>query len=278
MIKKKSNNNLNSIFNVLGNDMIFSSICYVLCVISALLINSEKNYTHLNSGLFIMVLLYAQLLLIMANIILVNKKGRLINVKVFYQKTEMILRFMNILIINLNLNRFGIDIYLQAKLIIIGCSAIVSIAIIVYQYIKFIKSKDLRSIEGEFDNLTGRIEVNSKELEHISLIGLILYIYSVTLINQEIQVITLALKSLVFYIAISLIIQRIKINRPNLKQNKIYIIISGLIIGFLLNFFLAIILSYYINYINIDDLNGIKDVMFIVAMVFAIPLLKEYTK
>ncbi|WP_443663499.1 hypothetical protein [Clostridium sp.] len=55
-------------------------------------------------------------------------------------------------------------------------------------------------------------------------------------------------------------------------------IIPGLTIGFLLNFFLAIILSYYMNYINIDDFNGIKDVMFIVDMLFAIPLLKKYTK
>lgn len=278
MIKKKSNKNSNSIFNVLGKDIIFASIGYVLCVISALLINWENDYTRLNNGLFIMILLYAQLLLIMANIIFVNKKGRLSNVKVLYQKTEMILRFLNVLIINLNLNRLGIHIYLQAKLIIIGCSAIVSIIIIMYQYIKVVKWKNLKTVEGEFDNLTRRIKVNSKEVEHISLIGIILYIYSVTLINLEIQVITLALKSLVFYISITLIIQRIKIHRPNLKKDKIYIIISGLTIGFLLNFFLAIILSYYINNINIDDLNGIKDVMFIIAMLFSIPLLKEYTK
>lgn len=263
----------------LGKMIFFSIAGYLLCVINAFILSFENNFTSLSNGILIILLFYAQLLLFISNIVFINRKGKLNNVKlVLYQKIELIIRFIVFLMVSINIDRFGIHIYLQDKFIIIICSIILSSIIIVYQYIRVIKSRELITIEGKFNKSTEILGSNSQNAKKISLVGIILYTYSISLIHREIGTINLVLKFLVFCFALVLIIQRLKIYHSNLNQNKLYLIILGLTIGFLLNFVLAIILSYFMNSINIDDFNGIKDGMFIVAMLCAIPLIKEYTK
>lgn len=272
--------NQNSVIKAVHGDIAFSILGYFLCAVSAFLLSLETNYTNLKNGPLIILLFYIQLLLITANIFFINTKGRLNNTKfVLSQKIEIILRFVMFLIINFNLSRFKIYMDLQDKFIVIICSVFLSAIIIVYQNIKVITTEDLMVIGCRFDNKRELVENNKQNIEHISLSGLVLYFYSVSLIDQGIGLISFLLKLISFCFAINLITKKLKTHYSNLNQsnNKLYLIISGLYIGFILNFVVLIILRNYVNYINVEDLNAIKDVMFIFALLCTIPLFKEYT-
>ncbi|WP_160677611.1 hypothetical protein [Clostridium sp. C8-1-8] len=254
----------------------FSGAGYLLCVISALLISIDNDYTNLKNGIILIILFFLQLLLILANIVSINKKRRKYNVKViFLQRMELALRFIVFYIINTNLNRFGIHIYLQGKLIIILCSFIVSCIIIMLQHKTGMNANTSISTEtGATNSPEISSGSNSKDLSHISLIGFLLYIYSVTMINHEIKTVTLGIKLLAFGGALWFIAERLKKYHSKLEKNKLSLIIAALAIGFLSNLIVATIVSIY--NINTSDFNGIKDFMFIFSMICALPLLKEY--
>jgi hypothetical protein len=251
-----------------------SIIYYLFCVINALLLNFQNDYSKLNNGMVIILLFYGQLLLILFKLVYINKVN---NTRLaLTAKIEITLKTICFVIININISIFGIHINIIGKIIIIISSIILSGIIMIYQYVAIFKSKDIKILEAKFENLRKFKKINEKNKEHISIIGIILYFYAVSIINDKIGIYTFALKFLLFCSGYVLITKRIRTYRSDIKKTKLFFISLGLISGFTLNCIVAIILSYYINYINIENFNGIRDSMFLVAILCATPLIKEY--
>lgn len=278
MNNEKYNYNIVNGFNVLQKDIKLLILSYLLCIASLILISFENDPTNLNNGMLIIILFYSQLILIVVNIYYINKKRELIIFKgIGCDKIELALRLINILLINMNLSRLGINIPVNGKFIILACSFILSGLIIIYQHKRLIKSKKLANTDSDLNDIA--IESNGKKnVEHVSILGLILYVYSVTLINRETSFNNIALKIIVFYCAIFIISKRLKEHRKNLSRKNLYLVISALNFAFILNLVLAITLRFYISNMSSEDYNGLRDIMIIISLLFATPLIKEYTR
>lgn len=275
MRNKNYDYKLNTLFNVIWKHLKLSIINYFLCIVSLFLINFEIDLSNLNNGMLIIILFYVELGLIVINIYQINTKDKSVSFKGdIYKKVELALRVVNILLINLNLNRIDINISVKSKFIILACSVILSIVIILYDNNRSANSKKLVAI----DNNSVLDTTLKKNVDHISLVGIIIYMYSVTILNREISFNIIPLKIFMFYFSMNLIYMRLKEHRKNLSTKSLYLIFGTLITAFILNLVLAISLRFYINKISIEDYKGLKDVMIIVSLLFAIPLFREYTK
>lgn len=278
MYNKKYNYNPDNIFNVLGKNNKLSFLSYLLCITSLILISLEKDFTNLKNGILIIILFYAQLILIVINIYYINMKSEAVNLKgISYEKIELSLRFINILVINTNLSRFRIYIPISGKVAMLACSFILSVFLILYQHKKLIKLKKIADVDSDLNNISMESK-DKKNVEHISITGVLLHIYSLTILNREISFYTIALKICAFYFAVNLIYRRLKEHRKTLSRKNLYLIICTLNISFILNLVLAITLRFYVNNISIGDYNGLRDIVIIVSLLFAIPLFREYSK
>lgn len=277
----ESNEILNFMFKIINKNMVFSIMSYLLCTSTTILISLENDYTNLTNGALILLLFYSQLILFIANIVFINSNSILRHTKLdIIQKTDILLRSISFFMVNTNLRNLGINITLEHKVIVILCSVALSTTIVIYQYMRIKSIEGLDTIVEVWGSPTSIASVNFKNLEHISLRGMAFYIYSLTIIDKNLGYSSFILKIAAFCYAINIIIKKLKIYYSNIKENnnKLYIVISGLIIGFILNLIVAVILQYYYYDISNKNFVGIKDGMFIIAMLCSIPLFKEYSK
>gem|GEM_PF-4151255 len=252
-------------YNIIRKDMIFAIIAYSLCAIYSIFISKESDYNHLKNGLIILLLFYSQLIFITVNSAYIHKKKTIYSKKIFfYKNSELCLRFIIFLITNLNLSRFGLSMTLGNRLAVIAIGIVLSGIIFLYQY----NVRNKRSVPLAERN------IDKKKLEGISLLGMILYTYSIY-IGRYAELDTLALKLIAFYIAIMVIFKKLKEFYVDLRKKRLLFIMVSLGVGFLINFIGALVFIY-VGEENIVDFYSIKDIMIIVGIICALPLLKVY--
>lgn len=252
-------------YNIIRKDMIFAIIAYSLCVIYSIFISKESDYNHLKNGLIILLLFYSQLILITVNSVYINKSKTIYSKDIVqYKNSELSLRFIIFLITNLNLDRVGLRMTLGNRLAVIAIGIVSSGIIFLYQY----------TIRKESSILVRSRKIDKQKLEGISLLGMILYTYSIY-IGRYAELDTLALKLIAFYIAIMVIFKKLKEFYVDLRKKRLLFIMVSLGVGFLINFIGAIVFIY-VGEENIVDFYSIKDIMIIVGIICALPLLKVY--
>jgi len=144
----------------------------------------------------------------------------------------------------------------------------------------------IMNLLDKLKNINRKIKVpNTKEnkrdyLAYVSTAGLISYACSISLIEGEVGAFSLILRGIEFYFAIVCIMGKLESYYESLiiDKSRSWIIIAGLAVGFLSSLLVAIIVEQYFIDISKVNLVVIKDSMFILGLICALPLFNEYKK
>ncbi|MHC1685311.1 MAG: hypothetical protein AB6733_20630 [Clostridiaceae bacterium] len=256
-----------------------SLITYICCFLFLIVMKSEQDYSKLTYGPIILVLYFFILILFFINTIFLtdtHKKERLVLKNLI--RLEFILRFLMFIFVFSNIKAIGIDINIKTKFLVLIGQCIISLLIITYMYNK------VKNHKINIDDYKYTLEFTQKDIEdynnkrdYISFLGIMLYLYSIT--GVEIKLSCMVLKFMAFYFCSKFIIGKLKVYYNIEKINShISKIISCMVIGFAINIFGVYIADIYFKNISKVNYYSIRDILGLVAILFALPLFKEYVR